>query len=97
MTLLRVHVSAACASCAIAYQRVAQVRRRLHHLVEVIDLDQAGEESPSAVFGTPTYCLDDQVISLGNPSLPALLADLDRATARSGDISQSAGDAPPGR
>src|SRR6266545_2066131 len=45
MTLLRVYVSATHATCAIAYQRVAQVRRLLpHQPVEVIDLDQAGAE-----------------------------------------------------
>lgn len=98
MTILRVYVSAACASCAIAYQRVAQVRRlRPHNRVEVIDLDQAGVERPSAVFGTPTYCRDDRVISLGNPSLAALLAELDRADASPGDSVLSAGDTPPGR
>jgi len=98
MTLLRVYLSAACASCATAYQRVAQVRRlRPNQPIEVIDLDQAGAERPSVVFGTPTYRLEDRVISLGNPSLPALLAELDRATAPPGNISQSAGDTPPGR
>jgi hypothetical protein len=98
MTILRVYMSAACASCATAYERVAQVRRlRPHQPIEVVDLDQAGTERPSTVFGTPTYCLGDRVISLGNPSLPALLAALDRATAPPGDISQSAGDTPPGR
>jgi hypothetical protein len=98
MTTLRVYVSAACASCAIAYQRVAQVRHlRPHQPIEVIDLDYVRAERPLVVFGTPTYCLDDQIISLGNPSLPALLAELDGATAPPGDISQLAGDVPPGR
>ena len=98
MTTLRVYVSAACASCATAYERVAQVRQlRPHQPIEVVDLDQAGAKRPSAAFGTPTYYLDDRVISLGNPSLPALLAELNRAEAPPGDRSQSAGDAPPGR
>ena len=98
MTTLRVYVSAACASCATTYERVAHMRRlRPDQPIEVVDLDQAGTERPSTVFGTPTYCLDDWVVSLGNPSLSALLAELDRATAPPGDRSQSAGDAPPGR
>src|SRR5262249_16889293 len=59
-----------CATCATAYERVAHVRQlRPHQPIEVVDLDQAGTERPSTVFGTPTYCLDDRVISLGNPSL----------------------------
>jgi hypothetical protein len=98
MTPLRVYVSAACASCALAYQRVAQVRRlRPHQIIEVVDLDQAGAEHPPSVFGTPTYCLDERVISLGNPSLTALLAELDRATAPPGDSARAGGDAAPGR
>jgi hypothetical protein len=45
MTILRIYVSAACASCTIAYERVAQVRRlRPHQLVEPIDLDEARAE-----------------------------------------------------
>ena len=59
MTLLRVYVSVACASCATAYERVAHVQRlRPGHPVELIDLDQAEAERPSVVFATPTYCLD---------------------------------------
>ncbi len=57
MTLLRVYVSATHATCAIAYQRVAQVRRLLpHQPVEVIDLDQAGAERPSAILNSAALC-----------------------------------------
>ena len=80
MTILQIYVSADCASCATAHQRVAQVQRlRPHQPVELIDLAQIDAIRPAYIFGTPMYCLDDQVISLGNPSLPALLEILDAA------------------
>ena len=80
MALLQVYVSADCASCATAHQRVAQVQQlRPHQPVELIDLTHMDAIWPPYIFGTPTYCLDEQVISLGNPSLPALLEVLDAA------------------
>jgi hypothetical protein len=54
-------------------------RLRPHQSVELIDLAQINAMRPLYVFGTPTYCLDNQVISLGNPSLSALLEILDVA------------------
>lgn len=78
MAVLRVYVAADCASCATARERVAQVRHlRPGQAVESIDLNEPGATRPAYVFGTPTYCLDDQVIALGNPSLLALLAQID--------------------
>jgi hypothetical protein len=83
MATLRVYISDSCAGCDIARALVEYVRRlRPHHPIELINLDQDGAIRPSYVFGTPTYCLDDQIISLGNPSVQALLAALDRAAAR---------------
>lgn len=79
---LRVYVSATCATCAVAYERIAQVRQhRPQQTVEIINLDQADIMHPAYIFGTPTYCLNDAIVALGNPSLPALLAVLDRAVA----------------
>jgi len=83
MATLRVYVSDTCAGCDIARALVEYVRRlRPHHPIEVVNLDQDDAVRPHYVFGTPTYCLDDQIISLGNPSAQALLAALDRAAAR---------------
>jgi AhpD family alkylhydroperoxidase len=80
MAILQVYVLADCASCATAHQRLAQEQRlRPHQSIELIDLAQIDAIRPSYIFGTPTYCLDDQVISLGNPSLGALLEVLDAA------------------
>jgi hypothetical protein len=83
MATLRVYVSDFCPSCDIARALVEYVRRlRPHHPIELVNLDQDGAMRPPYVFGTPTYCLDDQIISLGNPSAQALLAALDRAAVR---------------
>lgn len=79
MAVLRIYVAAHCLGCATAREMSAYVRRnRPHQPVEVIDLDQPGSVRPPHVFGVPTYCLDDQVISLGNPDGATLLAFLDQ-------------------
>jgi hypothetical protein len=83
MAILRVYISDTCAGCDIARALVEYVRRlRPHHPIEIVNLDEDGAVRPPYVFGTPTYCLDDEIISLGNPSAQALLAALDRAAAR---------------
>ena len=82
MATLRVYISESCAGCGIARALVAYVRLlRPHHTIELIDLEQPDIVRPTNVFGTPTYCLDERVIALGNPSAQDLLAALDRAAA----------------
>jgi hypothetical protein len=83
MTPLRVYFSASCLVCERTNQIIAEVRTlRPHYPIEVVDLDTAGAVKPPAVFGTPTYCLGERVISLGNPALQALLDLLDAEAAR---------------
>lgn len=82
MAVLRVYVSASCAGCGVARALIAYVRLlRPQSQIELIDLDQPDTACPANVFGTPTYCLDERVIALGNPSAQDLLAALDRAAA----------------
>lgn len=76
---LRVYVAPDCASCRTALSIVDAVRQaRPEQRVDVVDLSTLPEEEPipPGVIGTPTYLLDDRVISLGNPELPELLARL---------------------
>jgi hypothetical protein len=40
--------------------------------VEVVDISQPGAPVPPQVFATPTYILNNRVVSLGNPSLEHL-------------------------
>ena len=83
MTPLYVYIAADCRVCERTLQIVAGARAlRPDYPIELIDLDQAGASKPSAVFGTPTYCLCERIISLGNPALQPLLALLDAEAAR---------------
>lgn len=79
MAILRVYTGAQCEGSPIAHELVQQVRRlRPHQPVDIIDLSQQDARRPAHIFGTPTYCLDEQIIFLGNPSLHELLATLDK-------------------
>lgn len=79
MSTLRVYISNQCPSCATAIHRVHFVRRlRPEQSVELINLDHQDTVRPSYVFGTPTYCLGNQIIFLGNPSEGELLSKLDQ-------------------
>jgi hypothetical protein len=79
MTTLRVYIGAWCEGSAIAHELVQQVcSLRPQQPAEIIDLSQQDAHRPAHIFGTPTYCLDEQIIFLGNPSLHELLATLDR-------------------
>lgn len=80
---LRVYVAPDCVSCRTVLRIVDAVRQaRPEQVVEVVDLSRLpmDEPLPPGVIGTPTYLLDDRVISLGNPELPELLARLDGVT-----------------
>ena len=41
--------------------------------VQLIDLSQPGVIKPESVFAVPTYLLNGDVVSLGNPEEPWLL------------------------
>lgn len=82
---LRVFVSAGCAGCRRAVELVEMVRRlRPSQPIEVIDLDHHSAPVPEGVVGAPTFLLGQQVVSLGNPTLEALLATLDATAPATG-------------
>jgi hypothetical protein len=55
------------------------IRQRIPDLrIELIDLDDPGAQVPPEVFSIPTYLLNDDVISLGNPSIEQLEASVRR-------------------
>lgn len=79
MAVLRIYVATHCGGCATARALGAYVQRfRPHQPVELIDLDQPESVRPPHVFGVPTYCLDDRIISLGNPDEATLLSLIDQ-------------------
>ena len=79
---LRVYVAPGCVGCRTALRIADAVRQvRPSQDVEVINLgDRPDAPLPAGVVGTPTYLLGDRVISMGNPYLADLLADLDSAS-----------------
>ncbi|MER3459356.1 MAG: hypothetical protein C4309_12650 [Chloroflexota bacterium] len=69
---LRVYVDRDCWNCQEARALAQEMAAMFPSLrVELIDLEQAGSR-PDTIFATPTFVLNDRVISLGNPSRAAL-------------------------
>ncbi len=70
---LKVFVEAGCESCSFARETAAAIRKRFPALlVTVVDIGEGDDGLPEAVFAVPTYLLDDQVVSLGNPAIEDL-------------------------
>jgi hypothetical protein len=76
--VLEIYVAPECAPCVEARVFAQEMQRCLTWLqVELIELD-GRRELPPRVAATPTYLLDGNVISLGNPRrerLMQLIAD----------------------
>ncbi len=73
---LEIYVTQHCLNCAEALVLAELVRNIDGVEVAVIDLEQPGQSVPSRVIAVPTYILDGNVISLGNPEREAFLAHL---------------------
>jgi glutaredoxin len=72
---LDIFVEPGCACCEAAIATAAEIARRFPELkVKLIDLAEAREDIPEAVFAVPTYILDGKMILLGNPRLDDLSA-----------------------
>lgn len=76
--VLEIYIAPGCAGCDIARQRAMEMRAlALPDVeVEVIDLSDPAAVRPWQVFAVPTYLLDGAVLSLGNPELSCLVAQL---------------------
>lgn len=67
MAELHVYVAEECWFCDEARRLVAELAPQFPQVkFELRDLDD--ERRPDKVFATPTYVLDGQIISLGNPT-----------------------------
>jgi len=67
--VLKIFITEHCPGCVEARRIAAEVVQNYPHLgVEVIDLEAPEVSVPEAVFATPTYMLNDRIVSLGNPS-----------------------------
>ncbi len=80
---LTVYVERGCTSCHAAREIAERVRDTYPEVaVHVVDLGEvSSDQVPSEVFATPTFFLDDEVVSLGTPAWETLTALLERAPA----------------
>ena len=68
-SVLKVYITENCPGCDEACQIAAHVEQDCPEIeVEVIDIMDSQAVVPEAVFATPTFRLDDRIVSLGNPS-----------------------------
>jgi hypothetical protein len=74
---LEVYVSSACLNCAEAVRLAEEAATRYPGVVvRVVDLETDRIPPPDPVVAVPTYVLDGQVVSLGNPDPEQLFARL---------------------
>jgi hypothetical protein len=78
MLKLQIFVTDDCWSCEESRRIAAETQARFED-VQVVLVDLQSAERPPSVFAAPTYLLDGQVISLGNPRPEALWEHLAQA------------------
>ena len=67
--LLEIYVQEGCFGCRRSVEMAERARQSFPDLqVEVVDFNTAEGVFRSKVAATPTYILDGEIISLGNPS-----------------------------
>jgi hypothetical protein len=77
MALLQIFVENRCSGCRRAAALADRARRRFPALrVEVVNLSEPDIEPPHEVFAVPTYLLDREILSLGNPRPAELMQRL---------------------
>lgn len=77
MALLQVFIENHCSNCRRAIALAEQARARFPALrVEILNLSEQRIEPPEAVFAVPTFLLDGEVLSLGNPRPANLMETL---------------------
>ena len=66
---VEIYVADHCAICDYTYEVATNIRRDFPDVeLEIIDMAVPQRPIPEVVFATPTYLLNGQVWSLGNPS-----------------------------
>lgn len=74
---LDIYIQKDCLNCDVAEQLAQVVQDSLPEVaVRLIDLTHPNTERPEHVFAVPTYVLNGQTYSLGNPDQLELLARL---------------------
>ena len=68
-SVLKVFITENCPGCDEAHKIAAHVEQDCPEIeVEIIDILDSQAVVPDAVFATPTFMLNDRIVSLGNPS-----------------------------
>jgi thiol-disulfide isomerase/thioredoxin len=68
--ILKIFVAKHCPTCQEAYKIATHVAQTFPTVdVKLIDVGVSPVDVPDNVFATPTFILNDRIISLGNPSL----------------------------
>jgi thiol-disulfide isomerase/thioredoxin len=72
--VLKIFIAEHCPGCIEARSTATQIERdNPNFIVQLIDVEDTQANIPEEVFATPTYMLNDRIISLGNPG-PAEIA-----------------------
>lgn len=70
---LKIYTMKHCPTCEVTRRTAADIAERWPEVhVEIIDLEDPDVEAPPEVFSVPTYMLDEDVVSLGNPFVDQL-------------------------
>lgn len=78
--VLEIYVTGSCFGCDVARELATHLRALALPGIEtrLVDLDAPGSVRPDAVFAVPTYLLDGEVVSLGNPDQASLIRQLEQ-------------------
>ena len=77
---LDIYIEPNCATCDTANKIARSVKQKMPAVqVSVIDLTRSDADPPLSVFAVPTYVINGQTVSLGNPRENELLSHLDLA------------------
>lgn len=79
---LKIFITEKCPGCDEALNVAARIEQNYAAVidVEVINITDAQNIVPEAVFATPTFMLNDRIVSLGNPSPKEIRSWIEDAT-----------------
>ena len=81
-SVLKIYITENCPGCDEAHRIAAYVEQDCSEIdVELIDILDSQAVVPDAVFATPTFMLNNRIVSLGNPSLKQVARWIEEATA----------------
>ena len=80
---LAIYIAEHCEICEYALEVAAWIRQSYPRVdLQIVDIHQTTEPVPECVFATPTYLLNGQVWSLGNPSADKINTTFGELTGR---------------